>query len=65
MIKFKYAIHKTTGIKVRYDEWLELYKEKKVLNFLNDIDDEDNMKVHRYKAEDVLLSDDFEFVYDD
>lgn len=62
MIKFKYAIHRVTGIKVRYDEWLELHKNDKVLRFIEDgISKETESYV--YKAEDILFSDDFEFVY--
>lgn len=64
MIKFKYAIHRVTGIRVRYDEWLELHKNDKVLRFIEDgISKETESYV--YEAKNILLSDDFEFVYDD
>ncbi|OSA95663.1 UNVERIFIED_ORG: hypothetical protein B2H93_04380 [Clostridium botulinum] len=58
MIKFKYAIHKDTQTLFTYEDWLK-YKEFNTELWFS----VDNIKF-KYKPIDIILSDDFEIIYD-
>ncbi|MEO2600969.1 hypothetical protein [Clostridium butyricum] len=73
MIKFKYAIHKETQVLLTYNDWLKYLKSNydniafntRVSNINWEISfQKEDTKRYAYKVEDVLISDDFEIIYD-
>ncbi|MEX0083174.1 hypothetical protein AB2T90_12135 [Clostridium butyricum] len=73
MIKFKYAIHKETQGLLTYNDWLKYLKsDYKNITFITRVSNinwetsfkKENTKRYTYKVEDVLISDDFEIIYD-
>lgn len=72
MIKFKYAIHKETQVLLTYDDWLKYLKSDydniafntRVLNINWESSfRKKDLKRYTYKVKDVLISDDFEIIY--
>ena len=64
MIKFKYAIHKKTQVLLTYDDWLKYLKSDYENITFNTRVSNINLKRYTYKVKDVLMSDDFEIIYD-
>jgi hypothetical protein len=77
MIKFRYAMHKETKNVITYENWLELYSNKQSIYLykvlpINNIDkyfdsEKDslyNIDKNRYNSIEIIMSDDFEVIYD-
>lgn len=74
MIKFKYAIHKPTKTKIGYNYWKTVLDEKLLLyfnemspvKFYNGVSYMGDVVkgIYKYKPIDILLSDDFEIIYE-
>lgn len=60
MIKFKYAIHKATQTLFTYENWLEYRDDDRYYNIVVD----KNTKV-KFKPMDMIMSDDFEIIYNE
>jgi len=60
MIKFKYAIHKSTQTLFTYEDWLNYKDDDRYYSFVVD----ENIRV-KFKPMDMILSDDFEIIYNE